>query len=96
MNKKNIILGLIVALFLAMALSPFASSFPDGLEEVAEHLGFIEKGEGVDVIHSPVPDYLMPGIKNEALATSFAGGLGTIIVFGAAYGVARVMKGRGR
>ena len=37
MNKKDILIGLIIALVLGFFLSPLASSFPDGLEWVAEN-----------------------------------------------------------
>lgn len=94
MHKKDIIIGLVAALFLAGIISLFASSFPDGLEKVAEKLGFIEKGEAEPVISSPIPDYVLPGLKNEKLATSIAGIVGTLVVFGIGYGVAALIKFR--
>lgn len=95
MNKKDMLFGLFAALFLALALSPFASSFPDGLERVAEDKGFLEKGEVDPVVASPVPDYSWPGIKSEKLATSAAGVMGTLLVFGAAYGFGALLKKKG-
>ncbi|HNQ50864.1 MAG TPA: PDGLE domain-containing protein [Candidatus Omnitrophota bacterium] len=95
MNKKEILFGLLAALFLAMALSPFASSFPDGLERVAEDKGFLEKGEAEPVVASPVPDYSWPGVKSEKLATSAAGVAGTLLVFGAACGFGALLKKKG-
>ncbi|MFA5099776.1 MAG: PDGLE domain-containing protein [Candidatus Omnitrophota bacterium] len=92
MNKKDIIVGLLAALLLALVVSPFASSFPDGLEKVAEDKGFLEKGEVQPVMTAPVPDYAWPGIKSEKLATSAAGVMGTLLVFGAAYGFAALLK----
>ena len=71
--------GLLVALGLAVA-SPLASSNPDGLEWVAQQAGFLDAGRA-----SPfrlIPDYLLPGVSNHALATILAGLLGTLIVFG--------------
>jgi len=41
MNKKLLITVFIVAVLIAAILSPFASSYPDGLERVAEDKGFI-------------------------------------------------------
>lgn len=78
--KTFVLLSLIVALILAIFLSPFASLSPDGLEKVAEDKGFIEKAleEGVWRF-SPIPDYAFPGISNEAIATSIAGLIGTLI-----------------
>jgi cobalt/nickel transport protein len=91
-NKKDILFGLFAALLLALVLSPFASSFPDGLERIAEDKGFLEKGEVQPAMTSPVPDYAWPGVKSEKLATSAAGVMGTLLVFGAAYGFAALLK----
>jgi cobalt/nickel transport system permease protein len=81
--------GLGIALFLAV-LSPLASSHPDGLEWVAERKGFL------DVARAPlfnvIPDYVFPGISNEALATIVAGILGSLLVFGVAFGVGYLRK----
>ncbi|MCU0650955.1 MAG: PDGLE domain-containing protein [Candidatus Omnitrophica bacterium] len=92
MNKKDMLFGLFAALLLAILISPFASSFPDGLERVAEDKGFSEKGGIEPAMVSPVPDYAWPGIKSEKLATSAAGVLGTLIVFGSAYGFGALLK----
>ncbi len=92
MRKKDIFFGLLVALFLALVLSPFASSWPDGLEKVAEDKGFLEKGEVEPVFTSPIPDYAWPGLKSEKIATSAAGIAGTLIVFCLGYGLAALIR----
>lgn len=92
--KKTIYWGLIISLVLAIFLSPFASSWPDGLEKVAKNIGFLSKGEGTELFHSPIPDYAIPGIANEAVATALAGAVGTLIAFGIAYGVGVLVKKR--
>ncbi len=94
MNKKEILFGLMVAIFLAMVLSPFASPWPDGLEKVAEDKGFLEKGEVEPIFSSPIPDYAWPYFKSEKLATSFAGVAGTLLVFGMGYGLAALIRRR--
>lgn len=91
---KKILAVLLVALAVAVALSPFASSNPDGLERVAEDKGFLEQGEGKEVITAPIPDYLLPGVENERLATAAAGFVGTLVTFGVMYGVGRLVAGR--
>lgn len=91
--KKTSLYVLLTALAVAIFLSPFASSSPDGLERVAEDLGFIDKGEE-QVLKSPIPDYAFPGIENEKVATSVAGAAGTLITFGAVYALARVVGRR--
>lgn len=83
--------ALIFALFLAL-LSPLASSSPDGLERVAEDKGFIERAR--EAVFQIIPDYAMPGIGNEALATILAGVIGTLLLFGIGYGIARLLKAR--
>jgi hypothetical protein len=83
-NVIFIITGLAIALFLAIFISPFASLDPDGLEKVAQDKGFMEhaKEEGAASRESsPIPDYAIPGIKNEKIATGLAGLIGTVIIF---------------
>lgn len=92
MGKKEIFFGLAAAVFLAVLISPFASSHPDGLEKVAQKKGFLEKGEVKPVLVSPLPDYAWPGIKNEKVATSIAGVAGTLLVFGLGYSAALLLK----
>jgi len=92
MKRRDVIIGVVLALFLAGIISMFASPLPDGLEKVAENHGFLEKGEGEPPIKSPVPDYAWPGLKNEKLATSIAGIAGTLVVFGLGYGIAFLLK----
>lgn len=91
MEKKYIFFFLLAAILLALIVSPFASSWPDGLERVAEDKGFLDRGEGKPGLASPVPDYLWPGIKNEKIATALAGVVGTLLVFGVGYGLAALL-----
>jgi cobalt/nickel transport system permease protein len=78
-------IGLVIALALAV-LSPIASSNPDGLEWVAEQAGFLETAR--EATFTIIPDYVMPGVSDEALATIIAGVVGTVLVFGIALAVA--------
>jgi cobalt/nickel transport protein len=94
MNKKDIIIGLIIALFLAGMIAMFASPWPDGLEKVAEDKGFIERSEVSPVLPAPIPDYAWPGVKNEKLATSLAGIAGTLFIFFITYGISSLIKKR--
>lgn len=85
------IAGLLLAIVLAL-LSPLASPHPDGLERVAEDTGFIERAQ--DAPFHIIPDYVFPGVENEALATIIAGLIGTLIVFGLGYGLAVALRRR--
>lgn len=85
-NIKRVAVAVFVtAVLVAAVFSPWASSLPDGLEKVAIEKGFVHKGEGKGIGPAFIPDYLFPGIENQALATSVAGVLGTLVVFGLAY-----------
>ncbi len=90
-QRGVVIVGLVIALLLAI-LSPLASSHPDGLEWVAEQQGFIERAQ--EPLYEIIPDYVMPGVSNEALATILAGIVGTVIVFGAALLTGRISRQR--
>ncbi|GAB4562301.1 MAG: energy-coupling factor ABC transporter permease [Anaerolineae bacterium] len=85
-------IGLGVALLVAL-LSPLASSAPDGLERVAHDLGFLDRAQGP--WYQVIPDYLFPGVSNPALATILAGILGTVLMFGVGWWLARRLQGRG-
>ncbi|HHW40900.1 MAG TPA: hypothetical protein GXX19_07100 [Syntrophomonadaceae bacterium] len=90
--RKEFWILLIVAVAVALFLSPFASPYPDGLERVAADKGFLEKGEGPGLVQSPIPDYAFPGIENERVATAVAGLVGTVLTFGVMYGIAVLIK----
>jgi cobalt/nickel transport system permease protein len=83
--------GLAIALALAIA-SPLASANPDGLEWVAEQKGFLDTAQSAPF--EIIPDYVFPGISNEAVATIFAGIAGTLIVFGVSLVVAYSRRNR--
>lgn len=90
--KKIILTGLFIAVAIAIFLAPFASSHPDGLEKVADDKGFLHKGESTELFSAPIPDYEMPGVKQEKIAVSLAGIIGTLVTFLAAYGIGYLMK----
>jgi len=88
-SKGILIGGSMITLILAV-LSPLASSHPDGLEWVAEQKGFLSVAR--DSFYNIIPDYVFPGISNEAAATIVAGIIGAAVVFAVALGVARTRK----
>ena len=83
--KRNIlitIIGILFILIIAMALSLVASSYPDGLEKVAERYGFINRA--VEILPEGfflIPDYAFGGVENEYWQTSLAGLFGVLIIF---------------
>lgn len=90
-SKMVWLVGLLVAVSLVIA-SPLASTNPDGLEWVAMQNGFLVSAQ--EPMYRIIPDYLYPGISNEALATIVAGILGIVIVFGVSIGVAYTRRNR--
>jgi hypothetical protein len=86
--RRFTLAALFVAIALATAFSPFASSSPDGLEKVAEQQGFAERGRLAPVQErAPVPDYAFPGVDDARLATGLAGLAGALAVFALGGGV---------
>ena len=93
-GKKWWMAGLAITVFMACVLSIFASRAPDGLDRVSEDQGFASKAEGKEVIHSPLPDYAMPGIEDGRLATALAGLVGVLIILGVTYGWTRILRNK--
>ncbi len=90
--NRGIAVGGLVLTVLLVIISPLASTHPDGLEWVAEKIGFLSTAQ--DATFQIVPDYVVPGIQNEALATITAGIIGVLIVFGVMVAVAKQNKGQ--
>jgi len=72
-----IILGLTVCI-------PFASTYPDGLEKVAESLG-IEEPE--PVWSGLMPDYTIHVTENPYVTKLISGLIGLVLVFSVAWGI---------
>ncbi|WP_339461274.1 energy-coupling factor ABC transporter permease [Nodularia spumigena] len=78
-------------LLVAGVLSLVASGWPDGLERVAENVGFIDLAEQVRIeVPTPLADYEIPSLG--LIGTSIAGLVGSVVSFGVAFGIAKVMK----
>ena len=83
-SRSVLVLGFLLTVALLLA-APLASVRPDGLEWVAMQTGFIEMTR--EPLYELVPDYLVPGIANESIATILAGALGILIIFGLGMGI---------
>jgi cobalt/nickel transport protein len=81
---------------LAGASAWIASSFPDGLEKVAEHLGFGEKAAATPALKAPLPDYSLPALGNTPWSGALAGIAGVLITFTAAWLVGKALSRRKR
>jgi PDGLE domain len=90
-SRMFLVLALALAVGLATAASPYASSSPDGLERVAAEKRFLDRGESHD---APLSDYAFPGVDDPRVATGLAGFAGTLGVFAAGYGLALIIRRR--
>ena len=94
-----VITGIVISLLIATFLSPFASSFPDGLEKVAERLGFAEKAtEAINSKFFVIKDYSISFTDNEFWKGALAGLFGVLIVlavFGIIFLVYKISQIRG-
>lgn len=94
-NRVFFALGLSIALVIAIFLSPFASSDPDGLDRVSQDLEFEHKAAS-EVPAQKLPfyavfeEYALRGVP-ETVATPLAGLVGTIVAFGLAWGTGKVL-----
>ena len=86
---------LLVLALLVAALSPFASSLPDGLEYTAVHLGFAHRAAPAGP-RPLLPDYALPGHERSAAASAGVGAAGALVVFVLAYGLGEVLARRHR
>lgn len=94
--SSRIAYGATAAIALMILVAPFASSLPDGLEHVAERLGFAERA--VESQAAPLPDYAVASMAEAApwLATVLAGAVGALVVFAIAWFVARALAAPAR
>lgn len=88
-GKGWIVVGALISLAVVL-LAPLASVFPDGLERVAEDLGFLEIAQ--DSPFTIFSDYLIPAFGDSALSTILAGTVGIIIVAGAVYLIGQAVR----
>jgi cobalt/nickel transport system permease protein len=83
------ITGLIIAVAFVV-LSPLASGNPDGLNRVAEDLGFI--GLEAEAPYEILPGYTIPFLGDTAVSTILAGAVGALIVAALAAGAGFLLR----
>lgn len=80
---------LFIILTVVVLASFFASVNPDGLEKVAEDLGFIAKASQHT---APLPDYTTPGLQEGGLSTALSGIAGVLIILSLFWLTASIIK----
>jgi len=83
--------GLAIAALVVVVAAFLASGNPDGLERVAEDIGFI--GAGQDSPFTIIADYVFPGVDGP-MATILAGLLGIAVVFALVWLAGRALARR--
>ena len=96
--RRFTLAALAVAVVLGVALSPFASSSPDGLEKVAADRGLPRPRAGSRPCRRrrPCPTTRSPACEDPRLATALAGLAGTVGVFALGGGLMLVVRRRPR
>ncbi|KPL05939.1 hypothetical protein AMJ86_10310 [bacterium SM23_57] len=75
---------------LVVLLAPLASGDPDGLERVAEDIGFLDAG--MSAPYEILPDYSIPFIGETGFSTVLAGIVGALVVLGILILVGRSLR----
>lgn len=75
-----LVIGAVIALLLAGVVSAWASSHPDGLEFVAEKLGFADAAGAHVSDGSPLAGYSVQALGEGPLAGGLAGVIGVLVV----------------
>jgi len=87
-SRSAPVLGaLVVALAVAAFLAPFASPLPDGLESVAERLGFARAARAL--WPAPAPGYEVPWAALGRAGAALAGVVGTLAAAALAWALSR-------
>ncbi len=94
-NRTFVLIGLGTALLIAIFLSPFASQNPDGLNRVARDQKFEHRAtENPPARKLPFyqlfNEYALRGVP-ASIATPVAGLIGTLVTFGIAWGVGKLV-----
>lgn len=86
---------LALSIGLGVAVSPFVSSAPDGLQSVAVKQAFADRGTASPVaVRAPASGYAFPGVRDQRLARGLAGLAGTLAVFAISMGLGALIRRR--
>jgi cobalt/nickel transport protein len=86
--------GLVVALLIAGVGSYYASGHADGLEYVAEQVGFLDRAEESPAVDGPFAGYSAKGVEDARLGGGLAGVVGSLLVLVVAFGLFRAIRRR--
>lgn len=90
-SGRWVVAGLVMALAVTL-FAPLASPSPDGLEWVAEEIGFL--GMAREAPYELLPDYTIPFLGETAVSTIVSGIIGVLIVAAVTYFLGRLLQRR--
>ena len=93
-TTRLVVVGLALCAALAGVVSAWASSNPDGLEYVAESLGFLDSARDHGSAGSPFADYGTAGVDDARLSGGLAGLVGIAVVAVVAFGLMYLLRRR--
>ncbi len=96
MTRRTWVLGVLGCLVIAAVLSGVASTHPDGLEYVAQRLGFADAAQESPLADGPLADYSTPGVATPWLGGGLAGVAGVLVVAAVAFGLTWALRRRSR
>ena len=79
-TRRMVALGLLVSALLAGVVSFYASSHPDGLQQVAGTLGFDGSARDSATAGSPLAGYAVRDVGDARLSGGLAGLVGVVVV----------------
>ena len=91
-TKKIVQVGLVASIFVAAIVSFYASGHPDGLEFVAEEVGFLNTAKDSALATSPFADYAFVGLENERISVAIAGILAVLLTAAISFGLFTFLK----
>lgn len=77
--RPAVVAGVAVALVVAIGVAQFAVDDPDGLEAVADEVGFAETAQDHPFERSVFADYATTGVASEPVSLALAGASGTLL-----------------
>ena len=91
-SRGTVIVGALLAAVLAFGVAPIANPNPDGLERVAIDLGFADEATDPATASSPLADYVVEGLGENALSIGLAGVVGALLVALTSWLIVRAMR----
>jgi hypothetical protein len=88
-----VVYGLLITAGLAIFVAPFASTAPDGLEKVLEHVG-IGGRAAAPLVATPLAEYHIAGLRAAGWVTSITAAFGAAVTFTLATLLARFLVPR--